>query len=66
MNFEGFVSGCTRREKQILQQATGMCEKKGVQLTTPRQVVLLLIYRATDGVKAYDILREIRQMQRQR
>ena len=62
MNFEEFITSCTRREKQILQQATGICEKKGVRLTTPRQVVLLLIYRAADGVKAYDILREIRQM----
>lgn len=62
MNFEEFIKGSTRQEKQVLQQATKICDKKGVRLTPPRQVVLLLIHRAVDGIKAYDLLREIRQM----
>lgn len=62
MNFEEFITSSTRREKQVLQQVIEICEKKGVRLTLLRQVVLLLIHRAADGIKAYDILREIRQM----
>lgn len=45
---------------QALQAAEAHCKSKGASLTAIRRTVLELLYRAPKGMKAYDLLDEVR------
>ena len=48
-------------ETEALEQAATACHQRGASLTAIRREVLALLYRTPKGIKAYDLLDQMRQ-----
>lgn len=48
-------------ERQALERAAASCRQRGASLTAIRREVLALLYRTPKGIKAYDLLEQMRQ-----
>ena len=48
-------------ESQLLEHAADSCRKRGASLTAIRREVLALLYRTPKGIKAYELLEQVRQ-----
>lgn len=46
---------------QALERAAASCRERGASLTAIRREVLALLYRTPKGIKAYDLLEQMRQ-----
>lgn len=57
-----FISECTSFEDEMIACAIDTCKRRKGQLTAARKMVLLIVSRSKNGIKAYDILAVIRSM----
>ena len=48
-------------EADFLDRVAAECKERGASLTAIRREVLALLYRSPKGVKAYDLLEQIKQ-----